>query len=250
MTSNTSKTSQKPQNSTPLPPPSSPLPPPSSTQPSTHSSTHPPLPSSHPPPPTSQPPPPRRSRSTRRGSYKNTSILTYTTSLSHRVTTTTKRKIWDSPSLYVDTSQQVVDGWERLYVATKGGLISVASSAKSLYLAAKVGAESFENRLLLPIRDYFILPLFSGGELFVAFVLSERMSTVVSWSLLQIEYLTPLGLGRTFLVPAIKAAGSMGAGAVRVMQYPIPTQATVAKVTTNAVEGVKIVLGKGAREIR
>ncbi|GMH46747.1 hypothetical protein TrRE_jg7207, partial [Triparma retinervis] len=158
----------------------------------------------------------------------------------------TKQEIEEPPT---NDPPQVVDGWERLYVNVKSALSSFSSSASTLYLTARSGAESFENRLLLPLRDYLILPLFYSGERLVGFVFSKRMEDAASWALVKIEEHGPFGVGRVFVVPALRASAGVARASFLVMQYPIPSPSTVARVTTRAVEGAKGVLGKAGGEV-
>ena len=168
-------------------------------------------------------------------------------SLSVRVLVTARRKIWDSNALYVDGAHIAVETWEDLYLSFKGVLHETAQSLTGFYRAARDGAERFDNRLLLPVRDYVIMPLFWGAEKSVTFAMSREMSLVCSRVLFRLE--TRSGpLGRKVFGPSIRASCVLSNGLFRLLQYPIPSRQTVTSVTTSTMDAAKWSICAAARE--
>ena len=77
----------------------------------------------------------------------------------------TKEKVWDSNELSIEAAVSAVDQWEAAYNALRSLIVQSVHSAAALYDAAKEGAGQLEHGLLMPVRDWILLP---------AFMLTER----------------------------------------------------------------------------
>jgi len=192
----------------------------------------------------------------RRNRYKkneNSTAIEYISSLSTRVGETTKRKIWDSNDMYVDGAARARDKYASLYHAAKSSAKSAYSAVIVMYSTAKSGAETIENGLLVPVRDYLILPSFWIVEKSVtgttAFVFSNRMANACNFSLKIIEDYVPFNVGRRIVAPAIRTSFNVAHTSIIVLQYPIPSQQTVTSITTKTVDTTRWALGVVGREV-
>ncbi|GMH83430.1 hypothetical protein TL16_g09596 [Triparma laevis f. inornata] len=209
-------------------------------------------------------------RRTRYKKNENSTAIEYISSLSTRVGETTKRKvsemcafdgaprgfvqfIWDSNDMYVDGAARARDKYERIYHAAKTSCKSAYSATLVMYSTAKSGAETIENGLLVPVRDYLILPSFWIVEKSItgttAFVFSDRMANACNFSLSLIEDYIPFNVGKRIVAPTIRTSFNVAHTSVLILQYPIPSQQTVTSITTKTVNSTKWALGVVGREV-
>ena len=179
----------------------------------------------------------RNARRRRKTNKKKKKAVRSFTSLSCKVSNTVKSKIWDSDEIFIDSTLTLVELWQKMYESSKAGCRVVFEKVHGLYKASKSGAESFENALLLPVRDYVILPVFVGVERTAQFFFSPQLSKVCSLALVKIEGHAPFG--RVFIVPVLRSSHGVAAKTLRVLQYPIPSSHTVTTLTTTAANRTK-----------
>ena len=170
--------------------------------------------------------------------------------VSKRAALATKKQIWDSNDASIVAAQNAVDQWEQGYNAMRGLLVAVGNSARGVYGAAKATTIGLEHGLLLPVRDWVLLPAFGGVEHVAretgSFLQSEHAERLAGQTLDIVRHVPLVG---NFLAPAL----CIGAGAVKrtweIAQYPIPSPNQVQESVDFVMTGTKWALSTAGREI-
>ncbi|KAL3921579.1 MAG: hypothetical protein SGILL_002674 [Bacillariaceae sp.] len=184
-------------------------------------------------------------------SSSTTGALQSFTRVSRRAALATKSQFWDSNDAGIVAAQSAVDQWEAGYSALRGLLVAMGHSAQGLYGAAKAGANGLDKGLLVPVRDWILLPAFGGVEHVVGetvgFVQSDQTQVLAQHSL-QLAKQVPF-VGEKILAPAM----CIGAEAIKrtwqVAQYPIPAPHQVRDSVDSVLTGTKWCLTAGGREV-
>jgi hypothetical protein len=190
-------------------------------------------------------------RSLKGGSLIASSTLRHVRRVSKRAALATKKQIWDSNDASIVAAQSAVDQWEQGYNGLRGLMLAMGNSAQGLYGAAKAGATGLEHGLLLPVRDWVLLPAFGGVEQIagetVRFLQSEHAEHFAHQSLHLVRQV-PM-VGDNILAPAL----CIGADALKrtweVAQYPIPSPMQVRNSVDFVMGGTKWALTTAAREV-
>lgn len=177
--------------------------------------------------------------------------IRHVTRVSKRAALATKEQFWDSNDAGIVAAQTAVDQWEQAYNALRGLLCAMGHSAQGLYGAAKTGANGLEHGLLVPVRDWILLPAFGGVEHVVGetvgFFQSDQTQVLAQQSL-NLAGQVPL-IGQNILVPAL----CIGAEALKrtweVAQYPIPHPQQVRDSVDSVLTGTKWALTTAGREV-
>jgi hypothetical protein len=177
--------------------------------------------------------------------------IRHVTRVSKRAALATKEQFWDSNDAGIVAAQTAVDQWEQAYNTLRGLLCAMGHSAHGLYGAAKAGANGLEHGLLVPLRDWILLPAFGGVEHVVGetvgFLQSDQ-SQVLAHQSLTLARQVPL-IGESILAPAL----CIGAEALKrtweVAQYPIPHPQQVRDSVDSVLTGTKWALTTAGREI-
>ena len=147
-------------------------------------------------------------------------------------------KIWDSNVASIEAALSAVDQWESLYSSVKKLLVTSGKSALSLYETTKTGAGRIEHHLLVPVRDFVIMPAFVGVERAVtetsSFLQSEQAVHLAESSLNIVRHLP---LGEQLLAPVVVASVDILKEVWCIIQYPIPSRRRVTEVTDYALTG-------------
>jgi hypothetical protein len=173
------------------------------------------------------------------------------TRVSKRAALATKEQFWDSNDAGIVAAQTAVDQWEQAYNALRGVLCAMGHSAKGVYGAAKTGANGLEHGLLVPVRDWILLPAFGGVEHVVGetlgFLQSDQTQVLAQHSL-TVARQVPL-IGENILVPALCIGAEALKRAWEVAQYPIPHPQQVRDSVDSVLTGTKWALTTAGREV-
>lgn len=171
--------------------------------------------------------------------------------VSKRAALASKRQFWDSNEPFGDAAQSAVDQWEALYNALRGLLVATAHSAQQVYGAAKTGANGLEHGLLVPVRDWVLLPAFGGVERLagetVGFLQSDQAALLANTSLGLVKKVPYVG--DNLLAPALCMAVNWAQKAWQIAQYPIPSRTQVRNSVDFVMTGTKWVLTTTGREV-
>jgi hypothetical protein len=163
----------------------------------------------------------------------------------------TKQQLWDTNDASIGAAIQAVDQWEGLYNAARGLLVATVQSAKGLYDVTKAGAGSLEHGILVPVRDYLLLPAFGGVERAatetVRFLQSSQAQQLAENSL-ELAKQVPC-VGENLLAPTMCFSVGFVQRTWQIAQYPIPSKQQVRHSVDFALNGTKWVLSKCGREI-
>lgn len=133
----------------------------------------------------------------------------------------------------------------------RGLLLATVHSASGLYGAAKTGVTGLEHGLLVPVRDWVLLPAFQGVEHSftetIRFLQSPHAAQAAQNGL-QLVRQTPL-VGETFLAPAIVQTYWVAIRAWEIAQYPIPSRTAVRESVDRALTITKWALSSVSSEI-
>ena len=156
---------------------------------------------------------------------------------------------WDTPDLYLSLSSSALSSYERAYLRLKHLIIGVSSAASRGYVSLRSSASRIDSVMLLPVRDYVILPSFAAAEYVVVGAWDVANSPLVEeLAARALSGVEVLPLGRAFIKPGIVASYTVGRATWQVVRYPIPSPYRVAELTTRGVTGVKSLLTKAGRE--
>ena len=144
-----------------------------------------------------------------------------------------------------------MDQWEAAYNALRGLLVASAHSAHGLYGAAKAGATGLEHGLLLPVRNWILLPAFVGVEQIagetVGFLQSDQAANLAQTSL-DVVKKVPF-IGDNLLAPGLVIGVHWAQKAWEIAQSPIPSKAAVRDSVDHVLTGAKWALSTAGREI-
>jgi hypothetical protein len=182
---------------------------------------------------------------------RNTHTLRRVQRVSRHAALTTKQQLWDSNDASIDAALSAVDQWEGLYNAARGLLVATAHSAKGLYGATKQGAGSLEHGILVPVRDWILLPAFGGVERATIetakFLQSEQAKHLAEQSL---EWAKQVPcVGENVLAPCMCFSVGFIQRTWQIAQYPIPSKQQVRHSVDFALTGTKWALTTAGREI-
>jgi hypothetical protein len=173
------------------------------------------------------------------------------TRVSRHAAMTTKQAVWDSNELSIDAALSAVDQWESAYTAFRSLLVHTVVSARGLYGTAKDGAGKLEHGLLMPVRDWILLPAFTGAERAVAETtkfLQSPAARHLAHGTLQLASSVPV-VGENVLAPAMRLSVAAVQRTWDVMQYPIPSREQVRSSVDWSLTGTKWALTAAAREV-
>ena len=177
--------------------------------------------------------------------------LRHVTRVSKRAAMATKKQIWDSNAASILAAQTAVDQWEQGYNALRGLLDMMGASAGGLYGAAKAGATGLEHGLLVPVRDWILLPAFGGVEHIavetIGFLQSDQCRALEREGvglIQQVPY-----IGENVLAPAVCKGAEILKQTWEIAQYPIPSPSQVRDSVEFVMTGTKWCLAKSSQEI-
>lgn len=177
--------------------------------------------------------------------------LRHVTRVSKRAALATKKQIWDSNDASIVAAQSAVDQLEQVYNALRGLLNMIGASAGGLYGAAKAGANGLEHGLLVPVRDWVLLPAFGGVEHIavetMGFLQSEHCRALERAGLGVIQQVPYVGAN--ILAPAVCKGADIMKQTWKIAQYPIPSPSQVRDSVEFVMTGTKWCLAKSSREI-
>jgi hypothetical protein len=177
--------------------------------------------------------------------------VTRVSKVSKRAAMATKAQIWDSNDASIVAAQSAVDQWEQGYNALRGLCLTGARSAKGLYGAAKAGANGLEHGLLVPVRDWILLPAFGSVERIaggtVGFLHSSEAEQLAQDSLILVQQV-PF-IGENILAPALCISAEVFQKVWQIAQYPIPSPSQVHDSVDFAMTGTKWALTTAGREM-
>ena len=164
---------------------------------------------------------------------------------------TTKQAVWDSNELSIDAALSAVDQWESAYTAFRSLLVHTVVSARGIYGTAKDGVNQLEHGLLIPVRDWILLPAFTGAEKAVAETnkfLHSPAARHLAHNTLQLASSVPV-IGENILAPTMKLSVVAVQRTWDVLQYPIPSREQVRSTVDWSLTGTKWALTAAGREI-
>jgi len=177
--------------------------------------------------------------------------LRHVTRVSKRAALATKKQIWDSNDASIVAAQSAVDQWEQGYNALRGLLNMMGASAGGLYGAAKAGANGLEHGLLVPVRDWVLLPAFGGVEHVavetIRFLQTEQCRALERAGLGVIQQVPYVG--DNILAPVVCKGAEILKQSWKIAQYPIPSPSQVRDSVEFVMTGTKWCLAKSSREI-
>jgi hypothetical protein len=140
-----------------------------------------------------------------------------------------KQGVWDSNELSIEAALSAVDQWEASYTGLRSLLVQTVLSAHGLYGVAKDGAGKLEHGLLIPVRNWILLPAFTGAERVVSetvVFLQSPAARQLAGGTLQLARDVPV-LGENGLAPAMCFGVAVVQRTWDVLQYPIPSKEQV-----------------------
>lgn len=186
-----------------------------------------------------------------RSTGSNRSLPSTLRRVSKRAALATKKQIWDTNDASIVAAQSAVDQWEQGYVGLRNLLMAVGDSARGLYGAAKAGANGLEHGLLVPVRDWVLLPAFGGVEQIagetVGFLQSEHAEQLARQSL-DVARQVPF-VGDNLLAPALCMGADILLRSWDIAQYPIPSPVQVRDSVDFVMTKTKWALSTAGREI-
>jgi hypothetical protein len=173
------------------------------------------------------------------------------TRVSRRAALATKSQFWDSNDASIVAAQSAVDQWEQGYNALRGLLVALGHSSQKMYGAAKAGANGLDKGLLVPVRDWILLPAFGGVEHVVGetvgYLQSDR-TQVLGQQSLELAKQVPF-VGENILAPAMCIGAEVIRRTWQVAQYPIPAPHQVRDSVDHVLTGTKWALTSAGREV-
>jgi hypothetical protein len=129
--------------------------------------------------------------------------------------------------------------------------VQTVLSARGLYGVAKDGAGKLEHGLLIPVRDWILLPAFTGAEQVVSetvVFLQSPAARQLAGGTLQLARDVPV-LGENVLASAMCFSVAVVQRTWDVLQYPIPSKEQVRSTVDWILTATKWVLTVAAREV-
>ncbi|GAX11885.1 hypothetical protein FisN_20Lh056 [Fistulifera solaris] len=164
---------------------------------------------------------------------------------------TTKQVVWDSNDASIEAALSAVDQWEAAYTALRGLSVACFKSARGIYSATKDGTGKIEHGFFLPVRDWIILPAFSGAEQVALGIIGFFQSDGaihLGVQTLDLAKQVPF-VGENFLVPALCFTVGFVHRSWEIAQYPIPSRQKVRDTVDFALNGTKWALSTMFREL-
>ena len=169
------------------------------------------------------------------------------TSIARTAVRATKEQFWDSNEPGIVVAQTAVDRWEEIYMWSRNVLVKSSRSVTGIYDASKAGARGLDRGLLVPLRDYVLLPTFGVAEHIVSetssFVQSPEAETIrriaAEGSSKFVANTVPFGLGETVVLPAVRLGSETIEKAWNVARYPVPSQKNVRDTVDFLLNGSK-----------
>ncbi len=162
----------------------------------------------------------------------------------------TKEQFWDSNEPGIIVAQTAVDRWEDVYEWCRTVVVTASRSASGIYDATKAGARGLDQGLLVPVRDYLLLPTFGIAEHVVAsttnFVTNSEAQRISSEF---VSNAVPFGLGDSVVLPAVRLGTGTAQKAWEVARYPVPSEKRVRDTMDFFLNGSKQNLSVCGREI-
>lgn len=171
--------------------------------------------------------------------------------VSRHAALTTKQQFWDSNKVSIDAALSAVDQWEAAYRALRAILVASVHSARGVYGAAKEGVGKIEHGLLAPVRDWILLPAFSGMERAVtetAWFLQSTQAQHLAEQTLEWTKQVPL-VGENVLAPSLLFSVGLVKRTWEIVQYPIPSRHQVRESVDWTLTTTKWALSTAGREI-
>eukprot|EP00536_Pseudo-nitzschia_multiseries_P013716 jgi/Psemu1/298521/fgenesh1_pm.603_\ len=167
-------------------------------------------------------------------------------------------QFWDSNETGIVAAQTAVDRWEDAYVWVRNAVVASSRSVAGIYDASKAGVRGLDRGLLVPVRDYILLPTFGVAEHVVgetsAFLRSseaERIRTAATKGSSEfVSRAVPFGLGDTVVLPAVRLGAETARTAWEMARYPVPSPKRVRDTVDFFLNGSKHNLSVCGREIR
>ena len=176
------------------------------------------------------------------GSLIASSAIRHVRRVSKQAALNTKKQIWDSNDASIVAAQSAVDQWEAGYNGLRGLLCALGNSVQGVYGAAKAGVSGLEHGLLLPVRDWVLLPAFGGVEKLagetVGFLQSPHAQLLAHQSLGLVRQV-PL-VGENILAPSLCIGATVLKKTWEIAQYPIPTRNQVRDSVDFVMTGTKV----------
>jgi hypothetical protein len=196
-------------------------------------------------------PAPYRYQSDYYGPLRASSTLRHVQRVSKRAALASKKVIWDSNDNAIGAAQSAVDQWEEAYNALRGLLVASVQSAKGVYGAAKAGANGLEHGILLPVRDFVLLPAFVGAERAtertIAFFQSDQ-AIQAALHCLNLARQVPW-IGATVLAPSMVLSVQILQTCWEIAKYPIPSRRQVRNSVDFVLTGTKWAISTAVREV-
>ena len=184
-------------------------------------------------------------------SSSSSNALRRVTRVSRHAALTTKQAVWDSNELSIEAAISAVDQWESGYNGLRSLIVQSVASAKGVYHAAKEGAGRLEHGLLMPVRDWILLPAFGVSERIVgetvSFLQSEAAHNLAEAALEKLREVPVVG--ETVLAPSVCFSAMAVQRTWDVLQYPIPSREQVRYTVDWSLNTTKWALASGGREV-
>jgi hypothetical protein len=179
------------------------------------------------------------------------------TTIARTAVRATKEQFWDSNEPGIVVAQTAVDRWEELYMWFRNAVVTSSRSVAGIYDASKAGVRGLDRGLLVPVRDYVLLPTFGFAEhvvsetsFFVQSSEAERIRRIAAEGSSEfVSRAVPFGLGETVVLPAVKLGSEAVQTAWDIARYPVPSQRKVRDTVDFLLNGSKENLSVCSREI-
>ena len=177
--------------------------------------------------------------------------------MARRVGVATKEQFWDSNESGIIVAQTAVDRWEEIYMWVRKMVVTSSRSVAGIYDATKAGARGLDRGLLVPVRDFVLLPTFGVCEHVVGsaseFLMSSEARNIQKIALEGssdfVSKATPFGLGDTIVLPVARHGSGTLQKIWNVARYPVPSKTKVRDTVDFLLNGSKKNLSVCAREI-
>ena len=160
----------------------------------------------------------------------------------------TKEQFWDSNEPGIIVAQNAVDRWEDVYVWVRNVVVAGSHAVANVYDASKSGARGLDKGLLVPVRDYVLLPTFGFAE----HVVGSTCDFITSSEALEgsADFVSKnVPFGDTVVLPAVRLGSGTLQKVWEVARYPVPSETTVRNTVEFLLNGSKENLSVCGREI-
>lgn len=141
----------------------------------------------------------------------------------------TKEGVWDSNELSIEAALCAVDHWESVYRTVRTVLVQAGMTLQTLYGTAKQSAQSLEDGVWRPYRDWIVGPTLSGLERVgrgLAHCHNHPETRRLANQLLTVTRQVPI-VGPHVLAPTLVGTTTALQHTWRVVQSPIPSRERV-----------------------